>query len=299
MNALHFGAMFFCFISLLCLLAALNSDYWIEDSDIHLGLWNACKDIECVIIDVEPIPGFCVMIAMSIFSGTFGSTNQYGWSFGLGWASFPLYLLTDLLASDRPETFGTMGALHTGATLLSFFSFLFLIYAFNSDYWMEDSDIHLGLGNLCKGTQCKSEDMKSAPAHLYAILIFMSLGMIAGVVSLVGFCTLNGQHTSDNNFISWIACIGSFIVASVHAINISMILGIIAGVVSLVGFCILIGQWRPDNNLKSHIAYIGSIVAGFCVMIAIIIFHNHAGRTDRFGQAYGFAGISFLFYLLS
>ncbi|KAK9394517.1 claudin domain-containing protein 2 [Crotalus adamanteus] len=40
------------------------------------------------------IAGFCVMIAMSIFSGTFGSTNQYGWSFGLGWASFPLYLLT-------------------------------------------------------------------------------------------------------------------------------------------------------------------------------------------------------------
>ncbi|XP_039178626.1 lens fiber membrane intrinsic protein-like [Crotalus tigris] len=148
MNALHFGAMFFCFISLLCLLAALNSDYWIEDSDIHLGLWNACKGIECVIIDVEPIPaslhatrtfmflgmiagaaslvrlctlnktcsvgnttismgwityigsfmaGFCVMIAMSIFSGTFGSTNQYGWSFGLGWASFPLYLLTGSL----------------------------------------------------------------------------------------------------------------------------------------------------------------------------------------------------------
>ncbi|KAL7981103.1 hypothetical protein Chor_005337, partial [Crotalus horridus] len=94
MNALHFAATFFSFISLLFLLAALGSDYWIVDSSKHLGLWKYCDDGTCYSLGVKSVSGFCVMIAMSIFSGTFGSTNQYGWSFGLGWASFPLYILT-------------------------------------------------------------------------------------------------------------------------------------------------------------------------------------------------------------
>ncbi|KAJ7304058.1 hypothetical protein JRQ81_011580, partial [Phrynocephalus forsythii] len=38
------------------------------------------------------------MIAMAVFTGvSAGSTNSYGWSFGLGWASFPLFLITGLL----------------------------------------------------------------------------------------------------------------------------------------------------------------------------------------------------------
>ncbi|KAL7981106.1 hypothetical protein Chor_005340, partial [Crotalus horridus] len=94
MNALHFGAMFFCFISLLCLLAALSSDYWILDSSNNLGLWKFCEHGTCYSLGVEFVSGFCVLIAMSIFSGKIGTTNRYGWSFGLGWASFPLYLLT-------------------------------------------------------------------------------------------------------------------------------------------------------------------------------------------------------------
>ncbi|XP_042295761.1 epithelial membrane protein 2-like [Sceloporus undulatus] len=35
--------------------------------------------------------GICVMIAMAIFTA---NASLYGWSFGLGWASFPLYLIT-------------------------------------------------------------------------------------------------------------------------------------------------------------------------------------------------------------
>ncbi|XP_039178598.1 lens fiber membrane intrinsic protein-like [Crotalus tigris] len=148
MNALHFAATFFSFISLLFLLAALGSDYWIVDSNKQLGLWKYCDHGTCYLLGVKSvsaylhatrtfmflgmisgavslvglcmlnekcsfgntsistgwiayngsfIAGFCVMIAMSIFSGTFGSTNQYGWSFGLGWASFPLYILTGSL----------------------------------------------------------------------------------------------------------------------------------------------------------------------------------------------------------
>ncbi|KAH0631403.1 hypothetical protein JD844_005711, partial [Phrynosoma platyrhinos] len=35
--------------------------------------------------------GICAMIAMAIFTA---DTSSYGWSFGLGWASFPLFLIT-------------------------------------------------------------------------------------------------------------------------------------------------------------------------------------------------------------
>ncbi|XP_029141333.1 protein NKG7-like [Protobothrops mucrosquamatus] len=148
MNVLQFAATFFSFISLLFLLAALGSDYWIVDSSKHLGLWKFCDHGTCYSLGVKSvsafihatrtfmflgmisgavslvglctlngkcslanigisagwiayigsfIAGFCVMIAMSIFTGEFGLTNQYGWSFGLGWASFPLYLLTGSL----------------------------------------------------------------------------------------------------------------------------------------------------------------------------------------------------------
>ncbi|KAM3830292.1 protein NKG7-like [Vipera latastei] len=149
MNALQFGAVFFSFISLLCLLAALGSDYWIVDSSVHLGLWKFCDGGTCYSLGVKSlsaaihatrtfmflgmiagavsliglctlnnkcslgntsisagciayigsfIAGFCVMIATSVYTGMVGATNRYGWSFGLGWASFPLYLLTGSLA---------------------------------------------------------------------------------------------------------------------------------------------------------------------------------------------------------
>ncbi|XP_026540374.1 protein NKG7-like [Notechis scutatus] len=138
MSALHFGAVFCSFISLLCLLTALGSDYWLADSGSHLGLWKICNHGACQSLGVEWVPatlhairtfmflgmiagavslgglcvmnsqprlaymasftaGLCVMIAMSIFSGRADSTSKFGWSFGLGWASFPLYLLNGCL----------------------------------------------------------------------------------------------------------------------------------------------------------------------------------------------------------
>nr|XP_034975691.1 protein NKG7-like [Zootoca vivipara] len=40
----------------------------------------------------------CVLIAMATFTGLTAPNNgfawSYGWSFGLGWASFPLFLIT-------------------------------------------------------------------------------------------------------------------------------------------------------------------------------------------------------------
>ncbi|XP_032083593.1 uncharacterized protein LOC116515580 [Thamnophis elegans] len=146
MSALHFGAVLSSFISLLFLILALATDYWIAHSGTRLGLWNTCQDQTCFPLSVKLVPGsihairifmflglisgvvslgglcvlfwkpllgnismsitaclasftagLCVMIAMSIFTGQIAST-YYGWSFGLGWASFPLYLLTGGLA---------------------------------------------------------------------------------------------------------------------------------------------------------------------------------------------------------
>nr|XP_060641853.1 epithelial membrane protein 2-like [Anolis sagrei ordinatus] len=41
--------------------------------------------------------GACALIAMSVFTAATtvnGTSSWYGWSFGLGWASFPFFLLT-------------------------------------------------------------------------------------------------------------------------------------------------------------------------------------------------------------
>nr|XP_020663119.1 protein NKG7-like [Pogona vitticeps]XP_020663120.1 protein NKG7-like [Pogona vitticeps] len=49
--------------------------------------------------DVSIVAAICAMIAMSVFTGlSSGSRGFYGWSFGLGWASFPLFLITGVLA---------------------------------------------------------------------------------------------------------------------------------------------------------------------------------------------------------
>uniref|UniRef100_A0A8C4WN44 Uncharacterized protein n=1 Tax=Gopherus evgoodei TaxID=1825980 RepID=A0A8C4WN44_9SAUR len=46
-------------------------------------------------------PGLCAMIALAVFTGEVAKTSNvplgqvpFGWSFGLGWASFPLFLIT-------------------------------------------------------------------------------------------------------------------------------------------------------------------------------------------------------------
>ncbi|XP_032083945.1 lens fiber membrane intrinsic protein-like isoform X2 [Thamnophis elegans] len=148
MSALHFGAVLSSFISLLFLILALATDYWIDNSlsRTHLGVWKVCEDHKCYPLRLELVrgslrairafmflgmisgvvslgglcvlfwkpllgnismsrtawygsfsAGLCVMIAMSIFTGVI-DIPYYGWSFGLGWASFPLYLLTGGLA---------------------------------------------------------------------------------------------------------------------------------------------------------------------------------------------------------
>ncbi|XP_050786270.1 protein NKG7-like [Gopherus flavomarginatus] len=48
--------------------------------------------------------GLCAMIALAVYTGEFaGAVNAaqgqdtFGWSFGLGWASFPLFLITGVV----------------------------------------------------------------------------------------------------------------------------------------------------------------------------------------------------------
>ncbi|XP_053123625.1 protein NKG7-like [Hemicordylus capensis] len=49
--------------------------------------------------------GLCVLIAMATFTGVRGTRVSYGWSFRLGWASFPLFMITGLFAYKlQPET---------------------------------------------------------------------------------------------------------------------------------------------------------------------------------------------------
>nr|XP_014425175.1 protein NKG7-like [Pelodiscus sinensis] len=53
--------------------------------------------------------GLCAMIAMAVFtaeSAEYRKQSQltFGWSFGLGWASFPLFLLTGAVTMFTPNT---------------------------------------------------------------------------------------------------------------------------------------------------------------------------------------------------
>ncbi|XP_053254190.1 protein NKG7-like [Podarcis raffonei] len=150
MQALQIGAVVCAFISLLLLLIALGSDYWLENSLSYTGLWRTCiniglaetcssfgmdvKDfvhvtrafmffgmiagaISCIglcgtFFSVQfgsiskaktaavasIVAAGCVLIAMATFTGRAGTQLSYGWSFGLGWASFPLFLITGGLA---------------------------------------------------------------------------------------------------------------------------------------------------------------------------------------------------------
>ncbi|CAI5781223.1 protein NKG7-like [Podarcis lilfordi] len=53
------------------------------------------------------VAALCVMIGMAIFTGQTGGIAPYGWSFGLGWATFPLFLITGGLAFALDRTVST------------------------------------------------------------------------------------------------------------------------------------------------------------------------------------------------
>ncbi|XP_033014624.1 peripheral myelin protein 22-like [Lacerta agilis] len=167
MQALQIGTVACASISLLLLLIALGSDYWVGNALSNTGLWKLClydgsfstchsygmnveaqngcyghltpfflslpsflKDflhatrafmflgmiagaVSCIGLcgtfiglqlgsiskaKASAIASFvaalCVLIAMATFTGRLGTEVSYGWSFGLGWASFPLFLIT-------------------------------------------------------------------------------------------------------------------------------------------------------------------------------------------------------------
>ncbi|XP_034975997.1 protein NKG7-like [Zootoca vivipara] len=150
MQALQIGAVVCAFISLLLLLIALGSDYWVANALSNTGLWKGCfyygaiytcrslgmnvRDfihatrafmffglvagavsciglcstffgLQCGSISkakasaiASIVAAGCVLIAMATFTGCMGTEISYGWSFGLGWASFPLFLITGGLA---------------------------------------------------------------------------------------------------------------------------------------------------------------------------------------------------------
>ncbi|CAI5781221.1 protein NKG7-like [Podarcis lilfordi] len=145
MHILQISAVICAFISLLFLLIALGSDYWLQIGNANSGLWNLCMPtcrhigmaaagfihatrafmffgmiagaISCIILCgtffdfqfgflsrartsaiASLVAAGCVLIAMAIYTGQAGGNGFYGWSFGLGWASFPLFLITGGLA---------------------------------------------------------------------------------------------------------------------------------------------------------------------------------------------------------
>ncbi|XP_053254192.1 protein NKG7-like [Podarcis raffonei] len=150
MQALQISAVVCAFISLLLLLIALGSDYWLANASGNIGLWKACAKVLATYtcgslgMDVKDfvhvtrafmffgmiagaisciglcgtfcsvqfgsiskaktaaiasiVAALCVMIAMAVYTGETRGNAYYGWSFGLGWVSFPFFLVTGGLA---------------------------------------------------------------------------------------------------------------------------------------------------------------------------------------------------------
>ncbi|XP_054855717.1 protein NKG7-like [Eublepharis macularius] len=152
MEGLRIAASVCSFVSLLLLIIALATEYWIVDSGGgNSGLWQLCAPSICasygmnvqdyihatrafllmgmlagaasffglcasfyrfhsqsisttrLAVTASVIAGVCTLIAMSTFTGVYNDKysflpTHYGWSFGLGWASFPLFLITSGLA---------------------------------------------------------------------------------------------------------------------------------------------------------------------------------------------------------
>ncbi|XP_053254196.1 epithelial membrane protein 2-like [Podarcis raffonei] len=160
MHILQISAVICAFISLVLLLIALGSDYWIQSAKENSGLWAHCSTKIlfniCLPFFIKEVPGFyhatrtflffgviagaisciglcgnffsfqlrsisktkssaiaslvaalCVMIGMAIFTGQTGGIAPYGWAFGLGWATFPLFLITGGLAFALDRTVST------------------------------------------------------------------------------------------------------------------------------------------------------------------------------------------------
>nr|XP_034973819.1 protein NKG7-like [Zootoca vivipara] len=74
-----------------------------------LGLCGKCFDFQFGSLSkaktaaiASLVAAGCVLIAMATYTGRTAPLNSselsYGWSFGLGWASFPLFLITGGLA---------------------------------------------------------------------------------------------------------------------------------------------------------------------------------------------------------
>uniref|UniRef100_A0A8C0FXH1 Uncharacterized protein n=1 Tax=Chelonoidis abingdonii TaxID=106734 RepID=A0A8C0FXH1_CHEAB len=126
---------FLVLLSLLLLLIALGSDFWVADNaGGHMGLWKSCSSLGCARFPSVPgkgrqlcqgshlchqpapqgrtrtpggvcavpfAPGLCAMIALAVFTGEFNGAVKvlpdqvaFDWSFGLGWVSFLLFLIT-------------------------------------------------------------------------------------------------------------------------------------------------------------------------------------------------------------
>ncbi|XP_060114003.1 protein NKG7-like [Heteronotia binoei] len=72
-------------------------------SHAHIGSIS----IKHLAVSASFVAGVCSMIAMSTFTGKYRvkpSLAWIGWSFGIGWASFPLFLITGVLACMTPSS---------------------------------------------------------------------------------------------------------------------------------------------------------------------------------------------------
>ncbi|KAG8143387.1 hypothetical protein E2320_000643, partial [Naja naja] len=103
MQPLWFSSLIFCTASLMLMLIALFTPYWVTESTphglLHGGLWSICLDPNC---DFYPINlGTLFLLGMCILTYIYRNSRPYtqhliifGSSYSLAWACIPMFFIT-------------------------------------------------------------------------------------------------------------------------------------------------------------------------------------------------------------
>ncbi|KAG8143385.1 hypothetical protein E2320_000641, partial [Naja naja] len=172
--------------ALLCLLAALGSDYWVA---IPAHIWVYGKFV--IMEDVNDLVWNGLFTAVDVPHVGLVMSQQL--SLLVGFASW--IVKSDLHIGQSheakivlAESYHLQEGQGTDSKLL-----LCLLAALGSDYWVADSSSHMGLWKICNHGGCQSFGVEWVSASLHAVRTFMFLGMIAGAVSLGGLCIMDSQ----------------------------------------------------------------------------------------------------------
>ncbi|EMP23816.1 Protein NKG7 [Chelonia mydas] len=210
--------------------------------------------------------GLCAMIALAVYTGEFaGAVNvapgqvTFGWSYGLGWASFLLFLITDLINASRAFLILAViaGLLSCLALLASFFC------------------SHLGSVSLTLVSAVGSFSAGLCATVTMAVFTSQSTKTIMIPSAQVSF--------GWSFYVGWAACPLSLPANYIEATKMFLMLGLLAGLLSAFSLLALLRGSSFDTVSPFVVSAMGSFSAGFCILIALTVFTSEFAEVIKVG----------------